>query len=463
MAQLLRMPAVAANADMAVLLSWSVDENTSYTADDTLAEVETDKAVVDIDAESDGILLKRLVTAGAQVEVGAPIALLGSAGDSAKDINTLLKELGVDVAPEDSAPTPDEPAEYAEATVGETLTTDIGGNADEVVEPTVAGSPTADNTTSPGASSPSTAQRIFASPIARRMAHDAQVAVETLIGTGPGGRIRRSDVEAAITARGAEASVPHPAPLAKAAALPATNTAVHRPSPQAQSVGDWVDEPHSRLRAVIASRLTESKNTIPHFYLRASIRVDKMLALRAELNAVQPIKISVNDLVVAAAARAHAVLPDMNCIWTDSALRRFASVDVSIAVASERGLVTPTLRSVETLSVTAISTQTKAMVAKADAGRLKAEDLEGGSLTISNLGMFGVEDFAAIINPPQSAILAVGAAKKEPVIGEDGQLEVGTVLRVTLSVDHRAVDGAIAAQWLKAFTALLENPMRILL
>ncbi len=295
---------------------------------------------------------------------------------------------------------------------------------------------------------------MFASPLARRMAADAGLELAEIAGSGPDGRVRRDDVRAAIEARdSATSAAPQPVSPqpSEGGAAPAA----------AGSTGNWVDEPHGKLRSIIATRLTESKNTIPHFYLRASIRVDRLLALRAELNAALPGKISVNDLIVKAAAAAYRALPEANVIWTDEALRRFSTVDVGIAVASERGLVTPVLRSVDTLSVGTVSERAKELVSRANAGRLRPDDLEGGALTISNLGMYGVEDFAAIINPPQSAILAVGAARPEAVV-VDGRVEAATILRVTLSVDHRAVDGALAAQWLQRFVALLEAPVTLL-
>jgi pyruvate dehydrogenase E2 component (dihydrolipoamide acetyltransferase) len=492
------MPAVSANADRAVLLKWSVGEKSDFAVDDTLAEVETDKAVVDIDAESDGVLIKQLVAAGAEVEVGAPIAVLGQNGERDVDIHALLTELGVVVdsaaadgseAPADNTASggtalPDEPAAHAEATVGETPdpldttegagTSDTGGSNDKTSgngrasangaasaqQPATAEHTAPARDTAPArGSAPGREGRLFASPLARRLAAEVNLSLTELTGSGPDGRIRRDDVREAIQQRETQVRRPEPVlppPLEPAAAPPEEGSAATSAAGQ-----NWVDEPHSRVRTVIANRLTTSKSTVPHFYLSASARVDRLLALRAEVNGNQPVRVSVNDLVIAAAARAHVAVPAMNAIWTEAALRRFSTVDISVAVASKKGLVTPTLRGVERLSVTAVATRTKELVAKADAGRLRPDDLEGGALTISNLGMFGVDDFAAIINPPQSAILAVGAARSEAVV-VDGRLEVGTVLRMTLSVDHRAVDGAVAAQWFTELVGLLENPVRVL-
>jgi pyruvate dehydrogenase E2 component (dihydrolipoamide acetyltransferase) len=215
------------------------------------------------------------------------------------------------------------------------------------------------------------------------------------------------------------------------------------------------------MRRAVAARLTESVTTAPHFYVRGVARVDELLRVRAELNDGAEVAVSVNDLVVKAVARAHQLVPEMNVVWTGEAIRSFAGVDVAVAVATDSGLVTPVVRGVDGLAVTAVARATRDVAARAREGRLQQPELEGGSITVSNLGMFGVEEFSAIINPPQASILAVGAARQEPVV-TDGRLGVATVLRVTLSVDHRPVDGAVAARWMSAFVSLLERPVRIL-
>ncbi len=226
--------------------------------------------------------------------------------------------------------------------------------------------------------------------------------------------------------------------------------------------GAYEDIPHTRIRRAIAARLTESKQSAPHFYLRSRVRVDALLDLRRRLNAAGgPVKISVNDLLVKAVALAHAQVPEMNAVWTPDAVRRFATVDVAVAIATDNGLVTPVLRNVTERSLAGISRGVRAYAEQARTGSLRQNDLEGGSITISNLGMYGVEEFAAIINPPQSAILAVGAATREPVVADDGTLEAAQVLNLTLSVDHRPVDGALAARWFAALKEIIEEPMRI--
>ena len=225
--------------------------------------------------------------------------------------------------------------------------------------------------------------------------------------------------------------------------------------------------PHSRLRRAIAQRLTESKSQVPHFYLRRTARVDALLDLRSQLNATGSTRISVNDLVVKAAVLAHRRVPAMNVIWTADALRQFDGVDVSVAIAGDKGLVTPVIRNADQLSISGISAAVKDFVARAATGKLKQHELEGGSFSVTNLGMFGVDDFGAIINPPQSAILAVGAGRRAPVVetGPDGteSMVIGTTLQLTLSVDHRAVDGALAAEWFAALIGIVENPLQILL
>ena len=285
------------------------------------------------------------------------------------------------------------------------------------------------------------------------------MAVETITGTGPGGRILRRDVEAAIAARPAAqptAAPPAAAPPAAApvAAAPAAGTAAARGG----------DIPHSRQRRAIAARLTESQQTVPHFYLRATVRAGRLAALRAEINngLGESARVSLNDLVVKAVAAAHQRVPEMNVIWTPDAVRTFATVDVAVAVATDRGLVTPVLRDVTAQTITQVAAHTRDLAARARNGQLRQHELDGGTISVSNLGMYGVEEFAAIINPPHAAILAVGAVRDEPVV-EDGAVIPGQVMTVTLSVDHRPVDGVIAARWLAALRELLENPLRVLI
>ena len=411
MARLLRMPEVAANATEAVLADWSVPENVAFAAQDSLATVETEKALVDVEADQAGVVLKALVLPGSQVEVGAPIAVLGDPGEQVADLDALLADLGVSAT--STAPVPER----------RDVPDPEGGTA----------------STHPSAPSVehATPNRVFASPLARKLAKDAGIPVEQIDGTGPRHRILRRDVERVQAAR---------------ASAPATTSTPGTP---------YEDQPHSRVRRATAARLTESVQTAPHFYVRATVRVDRLVDLRAELNAEEGVAVSLNDLVVKAAAAAHRRVPEMNVVWTEDAVRSFRDVDIAVAVATDRGLLTPVVRDVAGLSVTALAARVKDLAERARAGRLRQEELEGGTMSVTNLGMFGTEEFAAIINPPHASILAVGAVREEPVV-QDGVLAVGRVMRVTLSVDHRPVDGVVAARWMRAFVELVEHPARIL-
>jgi pyruvate dehydrogenase E2 component (dihydrolipoamide acetyltransferase) len=432
MAHLLRVPEVATGTTEVVLAAWPVAENSPYSAADVIATVETDKAVIDIEAEESGVILRRLAAEGAVVTVGQPIALIGQPGEPAGNFEEELRAQGI---------TPQQPAAAARA-------------AGAVPGPAVqAADGTPDAASNGGAASaagrPADPERIFVSPLARRLARAGGLALRDIPGTGPNGRILRRDVERAVSARAAD--------LAQGkdeARATATATA---PEPAA-----CTEVPLSRVRRAIASRLTESKQTVPHFYLGGSVRAAKLVRLRAELNEGGRVRISLNDLVIKAVARAHQLVPAMNVIWTPDALRSFAAVDIGIAIASPRGLVTPVLRSVDSTGIAAVAVAVSDLVDRAGSGRLQQRELEGGTITVTNLGMFGTEKFAAIINPPQSAILAVGAVRSAPVV-KKGKLAVGSVMEVTLSVDHRAVDGSTAAEWMTAFAAVIEHPARILL
>lgn len=457
MATVLRMPEVAAAATEATLTEWLIPEGATFAAGDAVATVETDKALVDIEADSDGALLKLLVPGGTRVDVGAPIAVLTGVGEEVQDLGSVLSSLGIDQDPGSGAPVEQEVVEAEPAT-------DRG--LEEAAGPAQVPTPTAPTpsvqarTAQAPVVEPAPAQgrsvqgRVFSSPLARKAAKDAGLAIEDIPGTGPRNRVLRRDVEAAIAARSA--------PSAEApAAPPPVEARAEQPSvPKREDVG-YEEIPHTRLRKAIASRLQHSKREAPHFYLHATIRADRLVALRAQINEDSGTRVSVNDLVLKAVAGAHLRVPDMNAIWTEDAVRRPHSVDIAVAVATERGLVTPVVRNVDNLTVTALAAQVRDLAARAREGKLKQDELEGGTISVTNLGMYGVEAFGAIINPPQAAILAVGAVREEPVV-EDGALVVGKTLKVTLSVDHRPVDGVVAAQWLEAFVALLENPIRSL-
>ena len=439
MPEILRMPEIAANTTEALLATWLVQPRGAFAAGESLVTVETEKAAVDVEAEADGVLLRVLVPEGRQVDVGTPIAIWGTGSESDAAVEALIASLG------DGAPTPvaeqDAGPRVAEQEAGVPVAEQNGGG------PVAAGQT-------------GTEHRIFTSPLARRLARDAGVDLSALSGTGPNGRIRRADVDAFLARRPAPTSaqpepqgqVPPPAQVSPAARVSSTAD---------RSSSAFTDVPVSRMRAAIARRLTESKQTAPHFYVRGSAQVDRLLALRHELNEGATAKVSVNDLVVKAVAKAHLLVPALNVQWNGDSIRAFTNVDVAVAVATDDGLVTPVLRNVASMSVSRLAETTRDLATRARNRKIAPAELEGGSITVTNLGMFGTEEFAAIINPPQAAILAVGAARETPVV-VDGALGVGMVMRLTLAVDHRPVDGVVAAQWMQALLSLLERPLQIL-
>jgi pyruvate dehydrogenase E2 component (dihydrolipoamide acetyltransferase) len=446
MATILRMPEVLANTTHAVLETWSVAEGDTVTTGDLLAEIETEKALVELNAEADGILYRQLVASGDDVEVGAPIAVLAQAGETGIDIPALLG--GEAAAPAERERTEPEPAEQMPAASDAIVAAGVAAASTKPAAATAV----ATTLNSDAEQSPVDGARRFASPLVRRMARERQLDLSALSGTGPGGRIVRRDVEAFLASR--------PAPEPARPAQPAREESA--PSRPAASGTPYIEVPHTRMRQAIARRLSESKSTVPHFYLTADCRVDALLELRKQINASSPVKISVNDFVVKAVAAAFTTVPEANVTWTDAAMRQYSQVDISIAVATDGGLVTPVLRNVAARSLSGVSAGIAELAQRARAGRLRQDELEGGSFAVTNLGMFGTREFSAILNPPQSGILAVGAAQPQPVV-DHGELVVGTVMRCTLSVDHRAIDGVLAARWLAAFTSYVENPLTALI
>jgi len=425
MATVIRMPEVLTGATEAALQTWLVAPGDEISVGQPIAEVETEKATVEYEAEQAGTLAGLLIDVGVQVSVGTPIAVLAGAGESAEDA---LASVGGGTSANEDEP---------EVAAPETLAVDgvktVAVDADAAAKPDPL-------VRAVGIEAPPAGERLFASPLVRRMAREQGLDLGSVRGSGPGGRIVRRDIE------GLEA-----APAQSLTAQPASE------------VGGFTDVPHTGMRRAIARRLAESKGTIPHFYLSADCRVDELLQLRKRVNDAAPSKVSVNDFVVKAVAGAFADVPEANAIWTDDAIRRFEEVDIAIAVAIPGGLVTPVVRGVNRRTLTELATDIRDMAARGRDGKLKQHELEGGSFAVSNLGMYGTKEFSAIINPPQSGILAVGAASPRPVVGADGQLTVGAVMTVTLSADHRVLDGALAAEWLAAFVARIENPVSVLI
>jgi pyruvate dehydrogenase E2 component (dihydrolipoamide acetyltransferase) len=304
------------------------------------------------------------------------------------------------------------------------------------------------------------------SPIARKLAKDAGVDVSQITGTGPSGRVVRRDVEASV-ANGATAAEPVAVPAAASPAVapqapaPVSTSASKELASQEYS-STYSTVPHTSMRKAIARRLTESKSTVPHFYLNADCKVDELLALRKKINESSQVKISVNDMVVRAVAAAFEDVPEANVVWGPDAMIKYESVDISIAVSTDGGLLTPVIRGVEKRSLSNIARTITDLAERSRAGKLRQEELNGGSFAVTNLGMYGTSSFSAILNPPQSGILAVGAAGPKAVV-VDGEITIATIMSVTLSADHRAVDGALAAQWLAAFKARIENPLTMLI
>ena len=432
MAHLIKLPSVAADTSGGNLHQWLKQEGDTVAVGDALAEIETEKAIVEINAEHAGVLGRIVVPAGAaNVPINTVIGVLLAQGDDASAIDRALAEHG------GAAAKNAEPASGGAASAATT-----SGAAAAAVAQTAPAPATPASTVSPASSAAVPGGRLFASPLARRLAAQWHVDLLGVTGTGPHGRIVRRDVEAARD----RAPVDAAAPLAARAARPAARRV-----------------PHTGMRRAIARRLTESKQHVPHFYLSVDCKMDALLALRAQANQGGAVKLSVNDFIVRAAALALREVPEVNVSWHEDAIEYHAGADISVAVATDGGLVTPIVRDADVKPLSAIAGEIVELAGRAKINRLKPEEFTGGSLTVSNLGMYGIREFAAIINPPQAAILAVGAAERRPIVSDDGELVAATVMTVTLSADHRAVDGAVGARWLAALRTLIENPVRILL
>ena len=438
MATVIRMPEVLAGAAEAVISQWMIQEGQEVAVGDTLAEIETEKANVDYQAEEQGRLARVLIKPGETVEVGAPIAVFAAAGDTDDDIEAALAAAGGADAPAAAAT---QPAPTAEATPAP---------AAETHAPSSPTPPPAQAEQSPVVQN---GGRIYASPLVRKRARESGIDLSQVTGTGPGGRIVKKDLESFTPAA--------PAAPAAPASTPATPAPAPAYSQAATGEAGYTDRPHTGMRRAIARRLTESKTTVPHFYVTADCRVEKLLEARTQMNEATGVKVSVNDWVMKAVAKALMEVPDANVIWTDEALRFFNRADIAVAVAVEGGLLTPVLRGVESMSLTQINHEVTRLATKAREGAISQAEIEGGSFSVSNLGMYGTDAFQAILNPPQSGILAVGAAR-DAVVVENGELVAGKVMTVNLSADHRAVDGALAAEWMKAFRHYIENPLALL-
>tara|TARA_R110002094_G_scaffold4823_1_gene13537 strand:+ start:2335 stop:3627 length:1293 start_codon:yes stop_codon:yes gene_type:complete len=423
------MPALSPTMEEGTVAKWHVKEGDTVSSGDILAEIETDKATMEFEAVDEGVIGKIVIAEGSEgVKVNAVIAVLLEDGESASDIGSVS-----------AAPAAAEPKAEAAA-------------------------PAAAATPAPAAPAAKDGNRIFATPLARRIAADKGLDLSAIAGSGPHGRIVKADVETATAAPKAAAAPATSAATAAAgaamAAGPSTETVIKmydgRPFEEVKLDG---------MRKTIAARLTEAKQSVPHFYLRRDIQLDALMKFRATLNKQlegRGVKLSVNDFIIKACALALQQVPEANAVWAGDRTLKFTKSDVAVAVAIEGGLFTPVLRDSEMKSLSALSSEMKDLATRARDRKLAPHEYQGGSFAISNLGMFGIDNFDAIINPPHSAILAVGAGVKKPIVGADGELTVGIVMSTTLSVDHRVIDGALGANLLNAIKDNLENPMTML-
>lgn len=423
------MPALSPTMTEGNLARWLKSEGDTVAPGDVIAEIETDKATMEVESVDEGILGKILVAEGTEeIPVNTPIAVILEEGEDSSalaDADTAAPAPQAVAAPE-ATPAPAAPAAPA---------------------------PSPAQIQAPAAT---TGDRVFASPLARRMAEQQGIDLSTVAGTGPNGRIVKSDIESYRGMAQAPATAGAPA-AASSASAPAAEPLVGETA--------YELEPVSNIRKVIARRLTESKQQVPHFYLTVDCEIDAMLAVRSDLNARAKdgaFKISVNDMIIKASAVALMQVPAANASWSEEGIKMYKQADISVAVAIDEGLITPIVRNANGKGLRTISEEMTELAAKARRGDLAPEEFQGGTFSISNLGMYGIKDFQAVINPPQGCILAVGAGEQRPVV-KDGALAVATVMSCTLSVDHRVVDGAVGAEFLAAFKALIEDPLGMML
>lgn len=437
------MPALSPTMEEGNLSKWLVKEGDKIAPGDVIAEIETDKATMEVEAVDEGTIAKIVVPAGSEgVKVNALIAILAEEGE---DVAAAAKGAASAPKAEAKAETPKEEPKPAAAPV-------------TAPAPAKAEQPAAANK----------GDRVFASPLARRIAKESGVDIAVVKGTGPHGRVVQRDVEAALAAGGVNAAAPKAEAVSAIAPKPMSDDAVLKLFEE----GTYEIVPHDGMRKTIARRLVESKQTVPHFYLTIDCELDALLALRSQINAAAPMiktekgevpayKLSVNDLVIKAVALALRDIPEANVSWTEGGMVKHKRADVGVAVSIPGGLITPIVRQSESKTLSAISNEMKDLAKRARDRKLKPEEYQGGSTSVSNLGMFGVKDFAAIINPPHATIFAIGAGEQRAVV-KNGEIKVATVMSVTLSTDHRAVDGALAAELAQAFKRHIENPMGML-
>lgn len=441
------MPALSPTMEEGNLAKWLVKEGDTVKSGDVIAEIETDKATMEVEAVDEGVVAKIVVPAGTEsVKVNALIAILAADGED------------VSAAASGSAAAPKAEAAPAKA--------EAPAEAPQAAAPAPQAAPAAAQ-----APAKSGGQRTFASPLARRLAKEAGIDLSSVSGSGPHGRVVKSDIEKAAaggSAKPASAAAPTAGSAAPAAAAPAPRGQSDEAILKNFAEGSYELVPHDGMRKTIAKRLQESKQTIPHFYVSVDCELDALLSLRAQLNAAAPekdgkpaYKLSVNDMVIKALALALRDVPEANVSWTEANMVKHKHSDVGVAVSIPGGLITPIVRSAELKSLSAISNEMKDLGARAKGRKLKPEEYQGGTTAVSNMGMMGVKNFAAVVNPPHATILAVGAGE-ERVVVKKGEMKIANVMTVTLSTDHRAVDGALGAELLGAFKRYIENPMGML-
>ncbi|KAH7044982.1 pyruvate dehydrogenase complex dihydrolipoamide acetyltransferase [Linnemannia elongata] len=428
----INMPALSPTMTMGNIGTWQKKVGDAVAAGDVLVEIETDKAQMDFECQEEGYIAKILVESGSkEVNINQPIAIMV---ENKEDIEKFADFTAADAgAAGAAAPAATEEKEAPKA------------------EAPKAAAPKAAETVN-AAPSRSDAERIFASPIAKKIANEKNINLGDLSGSGPNGRILKADVESYT-------------PAAKAAPAPATKAAP-APAAAAPAGAAYTDIPLTNMRKIIAQRLTESKQTVPHYYVTVEMEMDKVMKLREVLNksSEDKYKLSVNDFIVKASALALKAVPEANSSWMNDSIRQYHTSDICVATSTPTGLITPIVANAETKGLATISNQVKDLAARARANKLAPHEYQGGTFTISNMGMYGIKHFTAIINPPQSCILAVGATEKRVVPGaEEGEYRTASIMAVTLSSDHRTVDGAVAAQFLKAFKGYMENPLKMLL
>jgi len=463
------MPALSPTMEKGNLAKWLKKEGDKVKSGDVLAEIETDKATMEFEATDEGILGKILVPEGTQdVAINAPIAVLLTEGEKPGDIAA---------APKAAAPAPAPAAAPAAAPKAAAPSAPAAAPAPVAAAPAVPQPPKAPAPAPaaappapvPAAATNGATARTFASPLARRLAKDAGVDVARVTGSGPHGRVIAADIASAKSGKAPAvapaAAIPTAAPAAKPAVAPSAADA------QVMKLfddGEYDIIPHDNVRKIIARRLVEAKTTIPHFYLTIDTEIDALLKLRADINSASPMidgkpkwRVSVNDLVIKALAMSLIRVPEANVTWTDSGMLRHKRADIGVAVSIPGGLITPVVRHADTKTISQISIEMKDLAARARTRKLAPQEYQGGTSAVSNLGMFGIKDFAAVINPPHATILAVGAGIETPVV-RDGKIEIRTIMTCTLSTDHRAVDGALGAQLFAVFRELIEKPAGML-